>query len=295
MLVPSRSYLNGAIQLYLGDSKDILARLDTWDDAARFVDLVLTDPPYGVAYRGKKSRVTGGHLHKLIANDDKPPLWCVPLMAALMKPDRAMYLCTREDVAQWWREAIAEEGLNAKTSVVWDKKQWTMGDTFSDYRRQTEMILIGHTGRALLHAWVDGPGPVTSKVDYQRSDGGGHVTTFQGHNLGEGRLTGTPNKLTKTDTCLWSHPVPRDKHSKKHPSPKPPELMMRAMMNHSKPGDMVLDPFMGGGPVAVAAVLLGRRYLGIELMDEYFALAVENIERTLVECGLPSQPDGELF
>lgn len=290
---PTHQYLDGAIKLYLGDSFKLLATMDDWQGEP-LVDLVLSDPPYGVHYRGKKSRVTGEYHHKHIANDEKPPVHAVPLMAALMKPDRAMYLCTRDDVAEPWREAMVDAGLKLKTSVVWDKRNWTMTDTFSDYRRQTEMLLIGHTGRALFTPWVDGPGPVTA-IDKDSKAVPKTTTTYQGHGLGEGYISGEANRLVKSDTCLWSYPVPRDRLSRRHPSPKPPDLMLRALINHTRPDDLVLDPFMGGGPVGVACALLGRRYIGIELDATYFGYATENIEATLQSLGLPYTPYLEQF
>jgi site-specific DNA-methyltransferase (adenine-specific) len=58
-----------------------------------------------------------------------------------------------------------------------------------------------------------------------------------------------------------------------HPTPFPVELPKRLIELYTKPGDMVLDPFMGSGSTAIAAVLIGRHYVGYELSAEYCALA----------------------
>lgn len=62
-----------------------------------------------------------------------------------------------------------------------------------------------------------------------------------------------------------------------HPTVKPLKLMAYLVTLGSRPGDLVLDPFLGSGTTAVAAKLLGRRYLGIERERKYFAIAKRRI------------------
>ncbi len=47
---------------------------------------------------------------------------------------------------------------------------------------------------------------------------------------------------------------------------------------------IVLDPFMGGSPVGEACIKTGRGYIGIELSEEYFAIARTRLEKALVDC-----------
>ena len=47
----------------------------------------------------------------------------------------------------------------------------------------------------------------------------------------------------------------------------------------SKPGDTILDPFMGSGTTGVAAVKLGRRFIGIEISREYYNIALRRIQQ----------------
>jgi len=62
-----------------------------------------------------------------------------------------------------------------------------------------------------------------------------------------------------------------------HPAPFPVELPKRLILLYTRPGDVVLDPFMGSGSTAVAAVLTGRRYVGYELSAAYCALAENRV------------------
>jgi site-specific DNA-methyltransferase (adenine-specific)/modification methylase len=70
---------------------------------------------------------------------------------------------------------------------------------------------------------------------------------------------------------------------KLHPTQKPIELMKWCVrMTHSR---TILDPFMGSGTTGVAAVKLGRRFIGIEIEPKYFDIACRRIGETL------KQPD----
>lgn len=62
-----------------------------------------------------------------------------------------------------------------------------------------------------------------------------------------------------------------------HPTQKSLGLMKELVLIHSNEGDTVLDPFMGSGTTGVAAVNLNRKFIGIELDPEYFAIAEKRI------------------
>ena len=65
-----------------------------------------------------------------------------------------------------------------------------------------------------------------------------------------------------------------------HPTQKPLRVLRQLVEWGSNPGDLVLDPFMGVGSTGVAAVELGRRFVGIELDEAYVAAARRRIEAT---------------
>jgi site-specific DNA-methyltransferase (adenine-specific) len=62
-----------------------------------------------------------------------------------------------------------------------------------------------------------------------------------------------------------------------HPAPFPVELAARVIQLYSYVGDVVLDPFIGSGTTAVAAVRSGRRFAGFEIDKGYFDLAQERV------------------
>ena len=63
-----------------------------------------------------------------------------------------------------------------------------------------------------------------------------------------------------------------------HPCPKPIKLMIWMVNRASVSGESVLDPFMGSGTTGVAAMNLGRKFIGIEIEPKYFDIACERIE-----------------
>ena len=72
-------------------------------------------------------------------------------------------------------------------------------------------------------------------------------------------------------------PLSEKKHGK-HPTQKPVSILKELIECVTNKGDMVLDPFMGSGSTCVAAAELSRKYLGIELNEEYFKIAKQRIE-----------------
>ena len=68
-----------------------------------------------------------------------------------------------------------------------------------------------------------------------------------------------------------------------HPTEKPVGLLSNLISSVTKPGDLILDPFAGSGSTLVAAKKTGRRFIGVELDDEYFATAQRRIEEAVTE------------
>ena len=70
-----------------------------------------------------------------------------------------------------------------------------------------------------------------------------------------------------------------------HPTQKPVGVMRWCVEQFSKPGDLILDPYMGSGPVAQACAELGRRYIGIELDEQYVKKAIQRLDQGVINFG----------
>ncbi len=71
-----------------------------------------------------------------------------------------------------------------------------------------------------------------------------------------------------------------------HPTPKPVSLLKHFIRIHSQPGDLILDPFCGGGSTLIACRELGRDYLGIEIESRYVEMAKRNLASGEIELPL---------
>ena len=81
----------------------------------------------------------------------------------------------------------------------------------------------------------------------------------------------------------------------KHPCEKPISLMAHIVGSSSKTDQTILDPFMGSGTTGVAAIQLGRKFIGIEREEKYFNIAVKRIEQAHAQGQLfaPERPKQE--
>jgi DNA modification methylase len=67
--------------------------------------------------------------------------------------------------------------------------------------------------------------------------------------------------------------------NKLHPTQKPVAALVPLIRSFSLPGEVVFDPFAGSGSSCAAALLTGRKYIGIELNAEYFSEASRRMDR----------------
>lgn len=256
--------------------------------------LIFTDPPYGVDYKAKK--------FDLIKNDE---LKGDALLAFLTEafvlastwthPKAAFYIwhasSTREDFA--W--AMKAAGLVERQYLLWVKPSITLGH--ADYHWQHEPC---------FYAAKDGQAPVfygdrTQGTVWHVASRAGNRLRYQ---LGQGLTISTgdrelyvapaaprakklrrvriqPDQVVELATEIsagdvWA--VGRDAATE-HPTQKPVELARRAIENSSRPGDMVLDPFLGSGSTLLAAEISGRTCRGLELAPQYVDVIVRRWQR----------------
>lgn len=121
------------------DNIDCLEGMKAIPDGS--VDLVVTDPPYGINYasarKKDKSRRLGG-----ILNDKTPFLSFIEPALGKLKPTGAMFIFTRWDVQQDFIDEVQSCGGRVKNVLIWDKGVHSMGDLRASYGSKYESILF---------------------------------------------------------------------------------------------------------------------------------------------------------
>ena len=100
---------------------------------------------------------------------------------------------------------------------------------------------------------------------------------FKGPNVG--KLSGNPGGKNPSD--VWEFPNVKSNHPEKtiHPCQFPVELVERLVLSMTNEGDAVLDPYMGVGSSAIAALMHDRMAYGCDIIPEYVEIARQRVRR----------------
>jgi len=104
--------------------------------------------------------------------------------------------------------------------------------------------------------------------------------TFTRANHNNERATMTKDEFLELTKSIWTFGAESAKKVG-HPAPFPVELPLRCIKLYTFENDVVLDPFMGSGTTAVAAILSNRKFVGYEIEEEYVRLAEKRIKETI--------------
>jgi len=140
MNFPEKTYIN---QVICGDYNEHLPLIPN-----NYIDLVVTDPPYGMSYQSNGRQVK----HKKIQNDDNLDWldnWCQELKRVTKKNAHLYIFCSWHNIDVF--KQTFEKYFNVKNLLIWDKKSGGMGDLFGDYAPQYEIILFCSNGEKKLN------------------------------------------------------------------------------------------------------------------------------------------------
>ncbi|MGK7902720.1 MAG: site-specific DNA-methyltransferase, partial [Hormoscilla sp.] len=226
-------------------------------------ELLVLDPPYNL------SKNYNGYLFKEKEKSEYQEWFAgvVKLVKPMLKPTATVYVCSD------WRTSvliapILEKEFRIQNRITWEREKGR-GAKYN-WKNNTEDIwfcTVSEQYRFNLDAVK-----LKRKViaPYRTEDG--RPKDWQAEAGGNFRLTHPSNIWTDITIPFWSMP-----ENTKHPTQKPEKLIAKLVLASSNPGEMVLDPFLGSGTTAVVAKKLGRRFVGVEINQEYCCWALKRL------------------
>lgn len=245
-----RSGVDATNRIINGDILDVLPFIP--DGIA---DLIIADPPYNLSKNFNSSKFSA------MSNDryvDYIRSW-LPLLCQKLKPNGTLYMCGDWKCSAAQQEAIAEE-LTILNRITWQREKGRGAS--SNWKNAMEDIWFAVKNEKDYYFDVDSVKMKRKVIAPYRENG--KPKDWEETKDGNFRITFPSNFWDDISIPFWSMPENTD-----HPTQKPEKLMAKLILASSKPGDVVLDPFVGSGTTCVVAKKLGRNYIGIDLDEDY--------------------------
>ncbi len=257
----------------LGDSFTVLPMLPE-----NFVDLLIVDPPYNLtkAYNDStfKRKTT-------IAYEEWLRSW-ISLVVPLLKPNGSVYVCS-----EWRSSAVVQRVLEdyfvIQNRITWEREKGR--GAMRNWKNCSEDIWFCTLGDDYFFDVESVKQKRKVIAPYRDADGNPKDWTEESD--GDFRVTHPSNLWTDISIPFWSMPENTD-----HPTQKPEKLIAKLVLASSRPGDLVLDPFLGSGTTSVVAKKLDRLFVGIEREEMYCLLAEKRLELAEIESSIQGYAGG---
>lgn len=276
-------------QIIKGDCLDVVGTLP--DET---VDLILTSPPYA----DNRRKTYGGIPIREYVD------WFLPIsyqLKRVLKRKGSFVLNIKERVVDGERHtyvlelvlAMRQQGWLWTEEYIWHKKNCYPGkwpNRFRDawerclhFTKQRHFRMFQDQVRVPMGRWAEKRLKKLSETDRKRDESrvmsgfGKNVSNWVGKNW-----VYPTNVLHLATECS----------NRNHSATFPIVLPAWFIKLFTQPGDVVLDPFIGSGTTAVACIELDRHFVGVELLDKYYKLALERIKLKEAALRLPFDQTG---
>lgn len=169
-------------------------------------------------------------------------------------------------------------GFNLHDTMIWHKDSFSFPES-NRYPQTFEYMFVFSKGKPkTFNAIRDRKNKCHGMVihgTYRQKDG----TTIQ---RGEHWADDMGIKEYGIRHNVWDCPSEK-KNTTGHPAVFPLSLAESHIRTWSNKGDVVLDPFLGSGTTALAAIETGRRFVGIEISSEYMQIAKQRIDESMAQ------------
>jgi site-specific DNA-methyltransferase (adenine-specific) len=247
----------GEATLYLADCADILPTYE------KSIDAVVTSPPYDAIrdYGTQGAR----------------PLECIPLIAALPRPGGVIVWNVADqtidgsETGSSFEQALAfkAEGLRIHDTMIYCKEGVTFPDS-NRYHPSFEFMFVFSNGA---------PSHFNGIKDWRNKWVGNSKVSTDRYPDGTTRVRqGRPVQSEGLRRNWWIIANPYTGETAGHPAPMPYTLAADHIFTWTDMQETVFDPFMGSGTAGVAALRLGRKFVGVEIEPRYFEIALRRVE-----------------
>lgn len=224
------------------DSRDVIKRIP--DNS---IDFILTDPPYNLGQHSTGNIPLPGRsaMNNNVAEwdmiDFNPEEW-VDEFIRILKPTGNLFIFTSYNQLGRWYNCL-DHRFDTSNFMIWHKTNPAPKIFKAGFLNSCEMIFTCWNKK---HTW-------------------NFISQKEMHNFIESPICMRPERL--------SNP--------KHPTQKPVSILKKMIEIASNSDNIIFDPFMGVGSTGVAALELGRRFIGVEIDDSYFNAAKKRIDDIL--------------
>jgi site-specific DNA-methyltransferase (adenine-specific) len=249
--------------LFNGDSAEVLKTLK--DNS---VDLLATDPPYGIEFMGKS-------WDKVLPDKN---IWkeCY----RVLKPGSfiAVMSSPRSDVLYRMIKDLEDAGFDMSFSPI----LWTYHSGFPKSSDVSKMLEKRGADDELIEKYNG------AKSGFQPKPAIEHIIIGMKPHESKSYIDNVLNFEALPDSVKMTYPflqVPKPSKKEKmlgtdkviHPTVKPVKLMSYIITLFTREGDWVIDPFLGSGTTGLSAKLLNRNFIGVEREEEYFNIIQERL------------------
>lgn len=254
-------YINSIIQ---GNCVDILAQID--DES---VDMCITSPPYD------NLRIYNGYKF--------PFETIVEQLFRILKKGRVVVWVVADatingsETATSFKQVLTfiSNGFNLHDTMIFKKVNPLPQIYRKRYMNEFEYMFVFSKGTVDIH------NPLKIPCLHAGLELKG--TTYKNFSIGKQKREkiANPVKNEKIRGNIWEYVVGKktmDQEAKGHPAPFPYDLARDHILSWSNEGDIVIDPMCGSGTAIVAAYDLKRKYIGIDISEEYCQLARKRLE-----------------
>ena len=260
--------------LYLGNSLKLLKKFPP-----EHFDMIFADPPYNLSnggftvHAGKRVSVHKGDWDKSkgLEKDLKFHADWIKLCKRILKPNGTIWISGTYHSIYRCGYALEANGYHVLNDITWYKPNAAPNLSGRYFAASHETLIWARKDKNAKH---------TFNYEYMRE-----------HNWPKSDVIKNSGKQMRSvwvipdDVWGITTPKPAEKKFGKHPTQKPLALLERVILASTKEGDLILDPFTGSSTTGIAAILLNRKFVGIDTEKAYLEVSKKRFEEAKLKKG----------